>query len=126
MALFAPAPGGRTSQGTAFYMARDSFPALADHPLHRYLYASPTAPNTTHGRRCRTVGVDATIDGVTGERIAVRSGARGTTIAFEAASRLGGPRRDGVVRPRKGAHLAGTALRCGTRSILVAKGLTAR
>ena len=126
VALFAASSGGQTSQGTAFFMARDSFPALASHPLHRYLYGSPTSPNTTRGRRCRTVHVESGIGFVTGQRISVRLGARSRAVVFEAASRLRGPRRDGVVRLRKGLRIAGTALRCGTRQILVAKDLTAR
>ena len=121
VALFAARDPVRRGGWARIWIASDSFPAIADHPLHDAVYGSARTPDSVDQHRCRPVAVRGTVALVQFEALVVAPGRR--IVRFEAASRLTGRRADGVARAALRDHVAGSAWRCPGTHRLVARRL---
>ena len=120
VALF---PSSRQRRGKVYlYTAVGSFPQLRDHPLHRFLYGSSRTPDATGGHRCRPAITTALVPAFDGLLATVRG--RRVTVTIDAATRISGPRVDGVPRLTYGKPVRVQAVDCGAHGGLVARVVT--
>jgi hypothetical protein len=122
VALFAAREPARRGADARIWIASDSFPAIAGHPLHRAVYGSARLPDSVDQRRCRPVAVRGTVTLVQAEEVVVVPGRR--VVLVEAASRLTGRRAAGIARVAPGDRVAGSAWRCPDTARLVARRLS--
>jgi hypothetical protein len=121
VALFAARDPVRRGAEAQIWIASDSFPALAGHPLHGAVYGSARRPDSVSERRCRSVAVRGTVALVQADELVVAPGRR--IVLIEAASRLTGRSADGVARAAPRDRVAGSAWRCPGTHRLVARRL---
>ena len=121
VALFAASEPVRRGAVARMWIADDSFPALAGHPLHGAVYGSSRLPDSVDQRRCRPVAVRGTVALVEADELVVAPGRR--IVRIEAAGRLTGRRADGVARAALRDRVAGSAWHCPGTHRLVARRL---
>lgn len=110
VALFASRGGARRGAEARIWIATDTFPVLAGHPLHRVVYGSAREPDHVDERRCRSLPIRGTVALVEFDDVVVSPGRR--RVALEAASQLTGRHADGVARISPRDRVVGSAWRC--------------
>jgi hypothetical protein len=120
VALFRSATQRRGS--VHLYLAVGTYPQQGDHPLHRYLYRSSHTPDATGGRSCKPASVTALVPAFDG-LLTPRDG-RLVAVAIDAATRIAGPRVDGVPRLSYGKSVQVRGVDCGAHGGLVARVVT--